>query len=258
MENNLKGKWVLITGGAQRVGAVIAWFLAMFGMNIVIHYFTSSEAANKLKKKIEKRFKVRVELVGGNLTKRGVIETIFRDLKKKKIFPYAVLCNAAVFKPGDVRENMATNKHAPLSLMRVWTKYMFAAKEKGAIIFYGDAWLARGRKYPKNLNLDGYARSKRWIHETIHRFAWLGRKGVQVACIANGPILPPKEASKKAKADIAKQICLPDDEKSPWLSPEAVARATLLVLGNRAIHASCVFVDGGRGAMSGGRVPKEH
>ena len=58
----LKGKWVLITGGAQRVGAAIAWLLASVGMNVIIHYFTSADAAMELKKKIMKRFKVRVEL----------------------------------------------------------------------------------------------------------------------------------------------------------------------------------------------------
>src|SRR3989338_5240387 len=143
----LKGKWVLITGGAQRIGAAIAWLLASVGMNVIIHYFTSADAAMELKKRIIKRFKVRVKLVRGNLTKPGIVEAIFRQLKKKNVVPYAVLCNAAVFKPNDVRENMATNKHAPLRILKVWKEYMLAAGRKGSCIFYGDAWLGRGRKY---------------------------------------------------------------------------------------------------------------
>ncbi|MEK7101742.1 MAG: SDR family NAD(P)-dependent oxidoreductase [Patescibacteria group bacterium] len=251
----LKGKWVLITGGAQRVGAAIAWLLASVGMNVIIHYFTSADAAMELKKKIMKRFKVRVELVSGDLTKPGVIEAIFRQLKKEGTLPYAVLCNAAVFKPDDARENMATNKHAPLRILRIWTKYMLAAGRKGSCIFYGDAWLGRGRRYPKNLA--EYSQSKEWIHKGIRRFAQLGHEGIQVVGILNGPIIPPKTVSKKAIAAFARQLCSTVDEKVPWIGPEAVAKATALVLSNRAIHASCIFVDAGRGAIDG-RALKEH
>ena len=63
--------------------------------------------------------------------------------------------------------------------------------------------------------------------------------------------------SKKAIAAFARQLCSTVDEKVPWIGPEAVAKATALVLSNRAIHASCIFVDAGRGAIDG-RALKEH
>ncbi len=252
----LKGKWALITGGAQRVGAVIAWLLASLGMNIIIHYFTSADAATELKKRITKRFKkVRVKLVSGDLTKPGVIEAMFGRLKKEGTLPYAVLCNAAVFEPDNARKNMKTNKHAPQLILEVWKKHMLAAGRKGACIFYGDAWLARGRTYPKNLKW--YSRSKEWIHKLIHTFARFGRKGIQVVAILNGATIPSKRASKKSIAIIARQLYSTPDEKVPLIDPKRIAEATVSALSNRAIHASCIFVDAGRGA-TGGRAPSEH
>ena len=57
--------------------------------------------------------------MSGDLTKPGVIEAIFQAIEKEGTLPYAVLYNAAVFKPDDARENMATNKHAPLRILRM-------------------------------------------------------------------------------------------------------------------------------------------
>ena len=47
---------IIITGGATRIGAAIAKKLASPGVEIVIHYNKSRAAAEKLKKKIIKKF----------------------------------------------------------------------------------------------------------------------------------------------------------------------------------------------------------
>jgi len=48
LDRDLSGKVVLITGGAQRLGAVTAKFLHAAGANLVIHYRYANEAAQKL------------------------------------------------------------------------------------------------------------------------------------------------------------------------------------------------------------------
>ena len=53
--NNQSEKWVLITGAAKRVGAKIAKVLHNDGFNIVIHYNTSSDAANKLRIELNRK-----------------------------------------------------------------------------------------------------------------------------------------------------------------------------------------------------------
>lgn len=258
MFKNLKGKWVLITGGAQRVGAVIAWFLALLGMKVIIHFNTSAGPALKLERRI-KKLGGRVELVQGDLTKPGVVEAIFAELNRKKMMPYAVLCNAAVFEPNDTQgKNKATNKNAVLQIWRVWTRYVLAAREKGSFIVYADAWLLRGRRYQKELKLEEYMESKLWIPEWVRKAAEFGKKGIQVVAIGNGATLPRKKASKKSIAIIAGQLYSTKDEQVPWIGPNAVALATVLVLANRAIHACCIPVDAGRGAIGKLKVPKEH
>ena len=48
MNNHINNKWVLITGGAKRIGARIARTLHAEEMNLVIHFNTSSDDANEL------------------------------------------------------------------------------------------------------------------------------------------------------------------------------------------------------------------
>src|SRR5215470_11811006 len=42
---DLRGRWALVTGGAKRIGRVIAHELAGRGANVVIHYHTSVREA---------------------------------------------------------------------------------------------------------------------------------------------------------------------------------------------------------------------
>src|SRR5215470_12882088 len=41
----LRGRWALVTGGAKRIGLVIAHELAGRGANVIIHYHTSARGA---------------------------------------------------------------------------------------------------------------------------------------------------------------------------------------------------------------------
>ena len=52
----MKAKKIIITGGGTRIGAAIANKLSGPGVEIVIHYNKSKLNAEKLKKKIIKKF----------------------------------------------------------------------------------------------------------------------------------------------------------------------------------------------------------
>jgi NAD(P)-dependent dehydrogenase (short-subunit alcohol dehydrogenase family) len=45
-------KAILVTGGAKRIGASMALFLAEQGFDIALHYFSSAKEAKELSKKI--------------------------------------------------------------------------------------------------------------------------------------------------------------------------------------------------------------
>jgi len=255
MENNLKGKWVLITGGAQRVGAEIARHLAKLGMNIIVHYFTSAGPAQELKKELE-GYGVQVKLFGGDLTAPGFVETLFEKFSKED-FPYAFLNNAAVYKRNGDGGNMATNKDVPQLIRKLATEKALAWEVPVVVGFYADAWLDRGNSY--GAALTEYADSKRWISDDVKKDAELGHKGIRVFAIANGAIVPPSSADEQGIADIAAQIPLPKSEKGPWIGPYRVAETTAFALSNPAINASVIYVDAGRGAGSTGlEAPKEH
>lgn len=68
MQNNsLQDKVALVTGGAQRLGAVIATRLHAAGMKLVIHYRSSDEAARALQRTLHRNRGDSVALVRGDL-----------------------------------------------------------------------------------------------------------------------------------------------------------------------------------------------
>ncbi len=247
--NDWKGKWFLVTGGAERVGAEIAEYLAARGLNGIVHARTDRPTLHALKRRVEKEYGVRIKLVTGELTKKADVEAIFA-----KVSPDVVINNAAVFKPGDARENMAANKHAPLLVAKAAVARMRADKKGGVIFFVGDAFLAKDGMYSKELS--GYSRSKAWIPGEVRRLAKLNREGIRVLAVLNGPIEPPKTASRKAITAIRSELNMPAKELNPWIGGKKVGEAIYGLLLASAIVGESVLVDGGRKTVR--RVPKEH
>ena len=64
MSEKLKGKRALVTAGAQGIGLAISRRLLDAGCKVVVHYFSSADAANELKKE----FGDRVEVLQADLT----------------------------------------------------------------------------------------------------------------------------------------------------------------------------------------------
>ncbi|MDA8595651.1 3-oxoacyl-ACP reductase FabG [Flavobacteriaceae bacterium] len=81
MIDKLKGKRVLITAGAQGIGAAITKHFIDRGAEVGIHYFSSSETAIELKKyadsKGQKSF-----IVSGDLTKESEAQTAVENTQK--------------------------------------------------------------------------------------------------------------------------------------------------------------------------------
>ena len=73
---------IIITGGANRIGAAIARKLSGSGVEIVIHYNKSKSNAEKLKKELS-RNSTKVHLVKGDLSKENDLKKIVKFCKKK-------------------------------------------------------------------------------------------------------------------------------------------------------------------------------
>ena len=246
--NDWKGKWFLVTGGAERVGASIVEYLAARGLNPIIHARSDRPSLHELKERVEREYGVEAKTVIGELTKEADVKAIFAEIS-----PDVVINNAATFKPDDTDENMAANKDAPLLVMREAVARMRADKKGGVIIFVGDAFLDKGGVYDESLA--GYSLSKGWIRDEVRRLAPLNREGIRVNAVMNGAIEAPSTATPEAIAQFASEINMPATELHPLIGGERVGQLIYGLLIAEGVVGESVRVDGGREALS---APKEH
>ncbi len=80
----LNGKKALVTGGSAGIGYAIAWAYAQEGAEVAIHYNASGEAAAALKAKIEQNCRTRAICVQANLDSdadiQNMINTVMEEL----------------------------------------------------------------------------------------------------------------------------------------------------------------------------------
>jgi NAD(P)-dependent dehydrogenase (short-subunit alcohol dehydrogenase family) len=80
MDLHLKGKNVLITGGAKGIGQGIAFAAAREGANIALHHLRSEEEAVRTAKEINRAYGVKVQLVKGDIAKAEDVTKIKKEL----------------------------------------------------------------------------------------------------------------------------------------------------------------------------------
>ena len=120
---------IIITGGANRIGAAIAKRLAGRGVEIVIHFNKSKSNAEKLKKELSKK-QTKVYLVKGDLSKEPDVNKILKFAKSKLKYFDCLINNASIFE-NDKLENfnskswekhLSTNLKAPALLSKEFSK----------------------------------------------------------------------------------------------------------------------------------------
>ena len=72
--NNQDNKWVLITGGAKRIGAEVARTLHGRGMNLAVHYNSSNQDAESLSNELNGIRANSTLIFGANLTSDDAVE----------------------------------------------------------------------------------------------------------------------------------------------------------------------------------------
>lgn len=240
----LKGKTVLITGAAKRIGAVIARCLHAAGARIVIHYRASSEAANLLAAELNAERADSVVVFQANLC----------DIKQlPKIIDYVLLeygrldvliNNASSFYPtliGEITEQqwddlLCSNLKAPLFLSQAAAPAL--RNSNGCIINMIDIHGMRPMKgYPV------YSAAKAGLHMLTQSLARELGENVRVNGVAPGAILwPEDEANQASQTELLAKTALKKQG-----SPDDIA-ATVLFLVRDApyITGQVITVDGGR------------
>ena len=131
---------VFITGGARRIGAVVARTLHHYGMRVIIHYRSSSKDAKALQKQLEHKRPGSVSLIKGDLLISDTLSTIAEQVNAQYGQIDVVINNASTFYPtplglateSDWDNLIGTNLKAPFFLAQATAPYL--KKSQGCLI----------------------------------------------------------------------------------------------------------------------------
>ena len=237
----LKGKVALVTGSADRVGRTIALSLAQKGVHCVIHYRSSLRQAREAVRECQK-LGVEATALRADLTRQPEVTSLFRQAFRRFGRLDILVNNAAVFFKTPL--NRCTEKEWDLTVDTNLKGSFLCAQEAaklmrrrgGKIINIGD-W-AGARPYADYLP---YCVSKAGVIALTKALALELAPKIQVACIAPGPVLLPKNFSRKEAKAIKGKLPL-----KRIGSPSDIAQTVLFLLeGTDFITGSTITVDGG-------------
>lgn len=240
----LDGKWVLITGAARRIGAVVASTLHAAGANIAIHYRGSAGEAEQLQAKLEARRADSTLLLQADVLDTGALPGMIDRLIAHAGRLDVLINNASSFYPtplGTVTEAqwedlIGSNLKAPLFLSQAALPHLKATR--GSIVNMVDIHAQRPLR---DHTVYGPAKAG-LVMLTLTLAKDLG-PDVRVNGVAPGAILWPDDGmSDKLKAGILRRVPLKREGE-----PGDIAR-TILFLTRDApyITGQVIAVDGGR------------
>lgn len=243
-DNTLVNKTVLITGGARRLGAVIARLLHRAGMNLALHYRSSTAEAETLQDELNCNRPGSVLLLQGNLLDISRLPTLIERVIDRWKRLDLLVNNASSFYPtplGTVTETqwddlLGSNLKAPFFLAQAAGPHL--QKVRGNIINMVDIHAYK----PMNRHAV-YCVAKAGLIMLTQSLAMELGPQVRVNGIAPGAILWPESgASKTYQARVLSRVVLqrPGD-------PDDIARTVLFLaaMGDY-ITGQIINVDGGR------------
>ena len=238
----IEGRVALVTGSAQRIGRSVVLALAEKGADVVIHYQHSAKEAEATAGEC-RRLGVDVLIARANLTKAQEVDRLFRHIVKKFRRLDILVNNAAVFpktpflkcKETEWDHVLDTNLKGSFLCAQRAAKIMLR-RGSGKIINIAD-WSGL-RPYTGYLP---YCVSKGGVITLTKALALELAPKIQVACIAPGPILLPKNYTKEEAKQVKGKVPL-----KRIGTPQDIARTVLFLLeGTDFITGSMILVDGG-------------
>jgi len=236
----LKGKAILVTGAARRVGRSLALSAAQAGADIILHHANSPDEAAQTAREIEE-MGCRVWVMQADFGNPTGIEG-FIECAAALAPLYALVHSAAIFEPLDLahttlkdwQRHMDINLTAPFVLSRDFAS-LLPAGAKGRIVTILD-WRAlrpAGDHFP-------YTVSKAALAAMTRSLAAALAPNITVNGLALGAILPPSGSSDTSWVET----------KVParrWATLDEVGQALLFLLdGPDYITGEILHLDGGR------------
>ncbi len=240
---DLKGKVIIVTGGAVRLGRAICLELAQTGAHLFCHYHSSKRQADDLERDLWKtgavHFFHRADLSRVEAVKQ-LVEKAQAQLGRIDV----LINNAAVFYKtplGSVTEKdwetfFNLNLKASFFLAQETSRYM-QQQGSGKIINIGDA----GAENPFPAYLP-YSLTKAGITAMTRGLAKALAPQIQVNCINPGPIMMPEDLTEKERQYALEQTLLKKEG-----APADIAKTVRFILeGSDYITGAVIPVDGGR------------
>ncbi len=240
---DLTGRVALVTGAAHRIGAAIARTLHAAGMNVVLHYRSSREAAERLRESLEARRAGSVRLAAADLTRFEALAPLVEEAAAAWGRLDVLVNNASTFYPtpfGTVTEAqweelLATNLKAPFFLTQAAAPHL--RETGGCVVNLVDIHAERPLPgYPV------YSIAKAGLAMLTRALARELGPEVRVNGVAPGAILWPEGMDAETKRRIIERTALKRRG-----DPLDVARAVLfLVREADYVTGQVLAVDGGR------------
>ena len=237
---SLQGKTVLITGGAGRVGKVMALALADASANLILHYGSSTQAAKETQAEVQAKG-VEAHLLQADLNDPQQTKSLIEE--SLEISPlYALVNNASIFENLSLEEtdlaawerHLQINLTAPFILSQAFAEAI-APEQEGRIVNILD-WRAL-RPGPDHFP---YTISKAGLAALTRGMAAALAPRIMVNGIAFGAILPPSDGGDTTGI-------IKDVPAKRWAEMAEVGAALRFLLeGPAYITGEIIHLDGGR------------
>lgn len=260
--NGLKGKTILVTGAARRVGRIFALACGRAGADVIIHYGHSHAEAESLRDEIAS-FGCRAWILASDFSRPETVSQLIEQASGLSPL-YGLVNSASIFESLSVQETTLDdwNRHininltAPFLLSRAFAKHVIAqggvpSTSLRASLAAGDGGKSNTRGRIVNI-LDWralrpgadhfpYTVTKSALAAMTKSLAVAFAPAITVNGLALGAILPPADkpsASEKIIEAVPAQR---------WSEPGEVEEALLFLLSGPAyITGEIVHLDGGR------------
>ncbi len=236
----LEGKIALITGASRRIGRSIALAMANEGADVIVHYNSGAEAAEKVVEDI-RAIGADAEAVQADLTSADSIARMFELVRESHQRLDVLVNNAAVYHrtPIDTLTaeqwdaEFAVNARAPALCIRHATELM---DRGGAIVNITDIGAEKGwANYP------AYCASKAALLGLTKSCAKaLAGRNIRVNAVAPGAIIWQDTDTEEIRPRVIRQIPMQRTGQ-----PEDIAHAVVFLAGHEYITAQTLRVDGG-------------
>ena len=243
----LTNKVVLITGAAHRIGATTARRLHAEGMNILLHYRHSREAAEKLQAELNAIRAASVQLIQADLHDTAKLPNLVEQAIHVWGRLDVLINNASSFYAtpvGNVTEAqwddlIGSNLKAPFFLSQAAAPYL--KEQQGCIVSIVDIHAERPLK-----EFPVYSMAKAGLVMLTKSLACELGPEVRVNAVAPGAILWPENLGESEKEKIISRTFLKRQG-----APDDIARAILYLIRDAGYMSGQVLtVDGGRSLNS--------